>query len=725
MRLGDRAVLFVLAASALIGPRFSPLQAQERASADSAPPPSGDDNPPPNDTVANEADEDSTLPEALEPDLGDPDAPVERDWLHLHPRELYIGLEGEYDYRRVRSGRTRGNETTHKNRDWRIIEKVGIAFDGDVYAPELLNYQAMLEAGLAQTRFVEEIDGWRDEEDDWGYLGEYDVTINALETKPFSINAYARHYDDRIARRFLPSLREEQTEAGVSGLLTLGSTQTELGFSWRDIERMGNRLELDDEELEVSRFYVDHVWEISEDQRLKVQYEHGEEENRYQGSDFEFDTRRDELRIDHELAFGEAKKHRLDTFLRYNEEEGDLARDEFQLVPRLMLEHSDQFKTIHRYGFTRYEQDIFKLDQHKFDSTAIYTPSDHWRFTVNGFGLYERIDDALDRSEFGGGLDVDYHRPTELGEFAMNVAFAYSRARTIGDAESRLIRDETHVLGGSQPVFLRERYVVPGSIVAHNGTRTRIYVPGVDYSVSIYNGRARIRRILNGRIGIDEVVYFDYRYRIPSDGEIDTYRGDFLVEHRFDFGLTPYYGYEGRGQEVDGSRGSPFERDNQNRHRLGARFARDRYEVGAEYEIFDDSVEPYDAWHLTGNVDVFQSATHSVDFITELSRYDFEGGFDDRNVWWFNADLRDRLRLNRHLALLTAVGYRWEDDSVDGDTNAVDIECGIEFVRGDLSVDLTLEYDLLSFASESDNSFGAYLNVRRNLTSLLPKSEGR
>lgn len=649
----------------------------------------------------------------------------QRDWFHLHPRDLYIGMEGEYDRRRVRSGRSRRDQVTHKNRDWRIIEKVGIAFDGDVYTPDLLNYQAMIEAGLAQTRFVEEIDGRRRAERDWGVVGEYDVTINALQTKPFSLTAYARRYDDRVPRRFLPSLREEQTEAGVSGLLTLDTTVTEFGFSWRDIKRTGNRLDADDEELEISRFYLDHTWRISDDQRFRLQFEHGREQSTYQGTDYHFDTRRNELRLDHELAFGDEKKHRLDTWFRYNEEQGDLARDELELVPRLTLQHTENFRTIHRYSFTRFEQEVIKLDLHKFDTMALYTPTRHWRISLDGYGMYERIEDELDTTEFGGGFDIAYNRPTDVGEFNMNVALAYDHARTVGDAGNRLIRDEAHVLGGSQPVYLRERDVIPGSVVAHNQTRTRIFVPGVDYTVNIYSGRARVRRILSGRIAEDEVVFFDYQYRIPAQGVIRTWRGDLLVEHRFDFGLTPYYAFESRSQDTEASRASPYRRDNQHRHRLGTRYARKRYEIGTEYEIFDDTVEPYDAWHLTGRVDLFRSATHSLDFNAELSRYWFEGGVDDRRVWWFNADLRDRLRLNRYFNLMTSTGYRWEDDSVDGETNAVDVQCGIEFVRGDLSIDLTLEYDLLSFAHSSDNSFGAYLNVKRNLTHLLPREEVR
>jgi hypothetical protein len=54
----------------------------------------------------------------------------------------------------------------------------------------------------------------------------------------------------------------------------------------------------------------------------------------------------------------------------------------------------------------------------------------------------------------------------------------------------------------------------------------------------------------------------------------------------------------------------------------------------------------------------------------------------------------------------------------------VDIECGLQYTRGYLTVELTLEYDLLSIVENRDSGFGLYLNVQRNLTHLLPGKGG-
>ncbi|MHC4441713.1 MAG: hypothetical protein ACYTA5_03880 [Planctomycetota bacterium] len=631
-----------------------------------------------------------------------------------------MGFESEYEHRRVQSSAPGRKDTIHENSDLRFYETLGMSLAGDVIDPNLFDWQADLELGLTQSRFEERIDHFHDTDQDTGFLLEFDISADIFKAKPISLNAYARRTDDRIPRRFLPSLREKQIETGISALILKGPFTTEIGFSWRDVDRSGNRLDEDDENLRNSRFYIDHKWEISDNHQLRLTYDHQRDQSEYQGSSFDFDTRRDELRVEHELAFGPGSKHRLDTYLRYNEEHGNLARDEFEFVPRLTLQHTDKFKTVYRYGFYRFEQDAIEVGQHKFDVEALYQPSDRWRISLDGFTLYENVDEDVDTYEFGGGFDVAYDRPTSLGQLSVNLALDYDRSRTTGDAGRRIVRDEAHSLTDARPVFLRERGVIQGTVFAHNANRSRHYIRGIDYVVIVYGGRVQIRRLLTGRIVEDEVVYFDYAYIRPASATVDTYRTDFIIEHAFKFGLTPYYYFESRCQEVEGSIGSPFLRDNTDRHRLGLRYQKERWSVGGELEIFDDSIEPYDAFHLTGQWAVLRSQKHTLDLLGEISRYDFEGGLDGRRVWWMDFDLKDRLILNRYFSITTEVGYRREDDSVDGLTNGVDVECGLSYTRGYLTVDLTMEYDLLNIADNRDNGFGVFLNVRRNLSHLLP-----
>ena len=643
--------------------------------------------------------------------------------MRLRFSDLYLGFESDVETRRVRSTRSGRPDSLHKNNDLRFKEYVGLRLDGDVLDPNLLSFDLGGEFGLTQSRFRETIDRDTQTENDDGFLGDFNLSFDALSNKPVSFHGHARRSDDRIDRRFLPSLREQRTEMGVSSLIQTDSVTTELGLSWDDVERYGNQSGEDDETLDTKRAYISSTWDIAENHRLKLNYDHEREENTYQGSNFDYQTNRDELRLDHELAFGGQDQHRMDTYLRINDERGDLARDEVDFVPRLSLQHTEDFRTIWRYGFYRYEDGDFELDQHKVDGEALWQVTDELRATLDGFLLYERPDDGLDVDEYGGGLDLDYGKDTSLGRLTVNAAAAFEQQRFRGGGGLRFVRNEVHQLGGVRLAQLNNWPVRRGSIVAYNTSRTRFYVNGIDYQAVFVGGRALIDRIPTGRITEGEAVHFDYAYEIPAGSRLDTWRTDLLVEHAFEFGLTPYYYLEGRFQDADGSIGTPILRDNQARHRAGARYERDLWRVGAEYELFDDTVEPFDAFHLTGQASLFRSSAHTLDATTELSRYDFDGGTDARNVWWFDAALRDRAQITEYLAGFANVEYRFEDDSRDGDTHGVDLACGLSYTRGQLTLELTVEYDLLNIGTNHESGVGVYLNMRRSLTELLPSQE--
>lgn len=634
--------------------------------------------------------------------------------------DLYVGFETEFQHRRVESTVPGKRDTLHINHDLQFIERAGVTLGGFAYDPGLLEYRAFLEFGLTQSRYREDsyLGDWADSES--GFLTRYDINLDILKVKPISLNAYARRIDARVPRRFLSSLREERTETGISALAVGEKFTTEVGFSLRDVERFGNRWDENDEELESTRFYVDHRFKFSETHKLRLLYDHEHDESSYQGTKYTYNTQRDEVRAEHELLFGPDNKHRLDTYVRYNAEKGDLARDVLEFVPRISLQHTDRLRTIHRYGLYQYDQGGIKVTQNKFDTDAIWQATDKLRLTANAYGLHENVEQDIDINQLGGSIDAYYAQPTSLGELAANLNFGVDHARTSGDAGRRFVRGEAHALGGSRPVFLRQRGVIPSTVFAYNQDRTVLFVQGVDYLVTVIAGRATVARTWTGRIAENEIVYFDYAYVVPAHGEVMSYRTDLLIEHRFHFGLTPYYALEARCQETEYSVATPWYRDNQQRHRLGARYEQDRWQVGGEFEVFDDSVLPYNAVHLNGRGTLLSGPVHTIDAAAVLSKYCFDEEYQDRDVWWFETNVTGRSRLLDWLWAKAETTYHYENDSVDGDTHGVDIEAGFELRRGYLIVELVVEYDMLNLPRGDDQAVGIFLNVRRDLSHLLP-----
>lgn len=663
--------------------------------------------------------------EDAEEDAQESSSRIKPGALHLDYASAYLELESGYENRRVKYKRSRfRNGLIHENRDIEFRESLGLSLAGDVVDSALVDWRADLVLGLSQLNSKERSDNHTQSDSDSGFIDEFDIAFDVLKDKPLSFNAYARRSDDRIARRFLPSLNERVTDTGVSALAITGPVTTEFGVSYRDTDRSGNRLEVDDERLRQSRFFLDSEWEISDHQRLHLSYDHTDDKYDYQGSKYNYDTKRDEIRIEHELKFGDKKQHLLDTYVEYFDESGDLARDEFQITPRLTLEHTDKLKSVHRYSFFSLDQDAINVTQNKWDSELIYRPNDNWRISGDAYALYEKVEHDLDTREWGGGVDVSYVRPTSSGEFSFDAAVNYSHARMSGSTGQRVVRGEAYNMGGPRTPFLRNTDVVLWSITVRDASRVRIFLPGIDYNVVPVGNRIRLTRVPTGRIADRDVVYVDYTYRVPVGSDEQAYRTDMLVEYRFNMGLAPYYYYEGRCEDRDNNDRLFLSRDNTHRHRFGLRYERDWWNVTGEAEIVDDTIEPYDALHFTGHASLVRTADHSLDVDTQLSRYFYEGGVDDRDVWWFDIELSDRLRLNQFWYADMTAAYRWEHDSIDGETNGVDVDMGIEYNRGSLTVELTAEYDLFAVGDTREDGVAIWLRVRRDLTHLFEKAGG-
>jgi len=159
--------------------------------------------------------------------------------VHLNVADAYLGFESDYNYQRV-SYLTRP-KSEYKDRGLGLTETLGVTLAGDVVDPNLIDWRASIEGGPLQANYGEVLNQFNHEDRETGFLLRYDVAVDALKTKPVSLHAYARRFDGRVPRQFLPSLHEYVTEAGASVLMQTGILTSEAGFAYRDTRQHGNR----------------------------------------------------------------------------------------------------------------------------------------------------------------------------------------------------------------------------------------------------------------------------------------------------------------------------------------------------------------------------------------------------------------------------------------------------------------------------------------------------
>jgi hypothetical protein len=643
------------------------------------------------------------------------DQPRDR-YFTLDRLDAYLELESQFDQTRVRSelGQRRGTRWSQTNRNVLIEERVGFNLAGSIIDPKIITYQADLSFALTQAHFSERGPTQDISDDDTGNLALYDVRFNILPGEALSGSVYAVRRDDRINRRFQPSLNERQTGLGTAWSYVGDDFSMHLTYDYLETDRTGNRDEFDNEHYTDSVLSYSLDWDLTKRNKLTATYEHANNKQEFQGLRTPFETTRDLIIVDDRINFGPDDKHEFWTRLRWQEESGDFARDIFEIGPQLTLHHSDNLQTIYRYQFNREKYEAFDISTHRADFQLVHQLYTNLTTTVDLFGLYEDIEDDVKTAQYGASVDWQYNRKNPFGHLFANLALAYDTEDVRGDNGARLVLNESGTFRGPLGIILRNRNVLPGSVVVTDTANRRIFLSGRDYVVVQQGEWTRIYRVATGNILDDETVLVDYQYDTPADGKLDTVRADFSLEQRFDNGLTPYYRLAYRNQEIDDSRGFSRIADRTDHHRIGLRYEKQRYTLGAEYEIFDDTVEPYDAFHLHGLYRFVQTANHSLDASVRFSRFFFEGGFDRRNVSWLDVQLDHRWRLRQDLSTFQRFTYRWQDDNVRGTTNAWDVTAGLDYVIGDLTAELVVEYDRLDLPGSEEDDIGVYVRVRRD-----------
>lgn len=660
-------------------------------------------------------------------------------YFSLDHLDAYLEVEGHFDQTRVRSSLNRRGRLGHSqsNREWGFEERIGFNLGGWAVDPGVIGFQGDVSFALTEDHFTERSPFQDQTDNESGFLLQYDLRADFFTGKKLSGSVYGLRQDDRISRRFQPTLDESRTGFGTSWHLADERFPMELRYDYLETDRTGNRDRRDDEHFTESTLYYNAEWIITDHHHFKLSYEHAESKQEYQGLHLPFDTTRDLFTLEHDLEFGSTHEHSLHTLVHWQEESGDFARDFFEINPQLTLKHSDALQTSYKYQFDRERYEAFDIATHRADFQLVHQVYSNLITTIDLFGLYEEVQEDADTVQYGASVDWQYNRKNRFGHLYANLGVAYDTEDVRGDNGVRVVLNESATFRDPIAVTLRNRNVILNSIVVTDTSNRRFFLPGTDFLVWRQRDVVRLARVPGGRIAEGDGVLIDYQYATPANGKVDTLRVDFNLEQQFTNGITPYYRWSYRNQELGTSTGfarytdpslalvltarNDFRRfeDRTDHHRLGVRYEQPRYSMSAEYEIFDDAVEPYHAFHLDGVLHIVQTADHSLDSSARLSRFFFKGGFDKRNVTLFDLELDHRRRLKENLSTFERVAFRWEDDSVEGLTHAWDAAAGMDYVIGELTAQITLEYDRLSLPGSVEDDFGVYFRVRRDIPNVL------
>ena len=233
-------------------------------------------------------------------------------YLSLTQFDAYLELKAEYTHRKVD---TDGQpplwrDTRQTNREWEIQERLGLSLGGVVLDPSFLTFGGDLSFALTQSRYEERGPLLDLSDRDQGLLLQYNLRANLFAGKKISGSVYGLQQDDRLNRRFQPTLDQRRNGFGTNWLFNDAKLPMELSYDYLETDRTGNTDKRDDEHFTESTLRYRADWLISERQKLNFSYEHAENKQEYQGSANAFDTTRDLFTIEHKLDFGPEGRHR-------------------------------------------------------------------------------------------------------------------------------------------------------------------------------------------------------------------------------------------------------------------------------------------------------------------------------------------------------------------------------------------------------------------------------
>jgi len=641
--------------------------------------------------------------------------------LSLEYFALDLQLEAQAERRTVRTdGQGFGLPNfAQNNRFYRIQETMGLQAGGEVGRERRwLRYDTEFRFGLSHERYVENSPAGNLETSPDSTLLQYDINLELFPAGKLSATAFASKLQDRIQRPFLPSLDRRAERYGIGLFYHDPKLPMQLTYEHTFDDLTSNsRFLLDDEERAEDTLRYELTWQPTQHHSLNLQYEYERRTEQYSGTRNTFNTERNYLILNHALQFGDQHRNRLDTIFRIEEESGDLPRDALEFAPSLRLQHNDHLFTSYRAQYLK--QSFFNLDTDTLrgDWNITHQHDDGLTSTFGVYGLRQDTNLNADTTEWGVNANFAYTKENRLGRFSSSLSYLHSDTQTNDGGRGGVVTFESVTFRDPLPSQLAQLNVDLNSIVVWSANRTRVYIPGRDFLVLPIGGVTSLVRVRNGRIADRETVLVSYTYRTFNDFHVSRDRLDWRIQQQFDNGFDVYYALSLQDEDIDRSNFLVFQERNINRHRLGTVYRKERWSAGLELEYNDDSIDPFMAVHTNGDVSILQDAHHQLNARGTYSFFRFEGQdfFRPRQTNLVDVGLQYRYLFNQDLEANATASYRYESDTLFGETNGVDLTAGLAYKIGLFSVLLEVEYDALDLPSSTDNTAAVWLKFRRDI----------
>ncbi len=584
-------------------------------------------------------------------------------------------------------------------------QRLRFGADGYVYHPNLLDFSLAMVGGLQQSEFDQNRDGRIQNSSADDTLEEFDLRASLFKNKDFPVTLTAirsRTFDPRPFRSSLETTTTsfdftwQYTNPKIPTLLQISNTNIDFNPFLGAGERPGSR------ENTVVRFETKYLFSENNILYLKASSEKLLE----LPLDLQYNT--DQFSIEHRLDFGSDKQHRLDSTMRYMEQQGSFAIERLEWWETLRLQHTDRLRSWYVFNFIDRTQGNLSGAQPVQETNYSISASIEHRLYES---LTSRISGRYQNQEFGSGLNInrqtigayfDYQKKNRWGMLRSNYSVQLELQKRTGGDQIIAMTDEPHTFRDPDPIIITDPNINLATLTIMREDRTETFVRGRDFRIQNFGNRIEIDRIPTGRIRDEETVLLSYQSTLVGDFDLNTIQHRFGIRQDFDFGLSIYYRLYQQNQTLTPPSAMGTSVEDITSHILGAEYRKDRFRLFAEIEDHNSTISPFESFRIGGDYSRnIGKATASISSV--WSDITFRDQLARKITLW-TVDGRYRHPITRKFNINTGFAYRNERDSIGGDNEGINFDVSTEWSFRTTEIKLTYEYGVFNNAFAEDQS---------------------
>ncbi len=424
--------------------------------------------------------------------------------------EGYMALRYAEDEQRLGST---GGVARERRSTWE--EEVFVQTRSYIYHPNFLKFDLGAGPLFAQNRFESDAGSSRSND------GLYNLTARAsfLEQKPYPFALYYEHLNPSVSVGLTQTFRQENDKYGFNLALRQPLTPILLTLDAFRLTTKGEGFDIIvDDTIDQATLRAHQSFGAGNYNQLMFQTTHQESLSGSPNLPIQPTTTDTDLwNLDSRATFGAQRQFLLTNIVSYTTQNYTLgsetpARRDLRVSPDLRWEHSPALYSFYRVNLLQSEERQLETLHRSAVAGLAHRPDDRWFTTTD---VHAERFDATGFTQHTDGVagSISYRRPIPVGSLQLSYAARYDLKDRDAPAVQVAIFGERITLADAIAVTLANDFIVPGTIVVRNLTRTQIYAEGLDYRVIAIGAKTQIQRLVAGNILDGQEVLVDYAYQ--------------------------------------------------------------------------------------------------------------------------------------------------------------------------------------------------------------------